>query len=118
MPNRILIVDDEENIRKLYTEELSAEGYEVSSAESGETALDRVEKVKPDLVVLDIKMADADGLDILGSIKRQHQNLPVVLNSAYSIYKSDFNSWLADAYVVKSSDLDELKTRIREILAI
>ena len=118
MSSKILVVDDEENIRKLYTAELTAEGYEVSSVDSGEAALDWVAKEAPDLVVLDIKMAERDGLNILGSIKRDNRELPVVLNSAYSIYKDDFNSWLADAYVVKSSDLDELKTKIREILSI
>jgi len=118
MSNKILVVDDEENIRKLYTVELTAEGYDVSSVDSGEAALDWVAKESPDLVVLDIKMAEKDGLDVLGSIKRDNRELPVVLNSAYTIYKEDFNSWLADAYVIKSSDLDELKTKIREILSI
>ena len=45
-------------------------------------------------------------------------NLPVVLNSAYTTYKNDFKSWLADAYVVKSSDMTELKATIRELLVI
>lgn len=118
MPKKILIVDDEENIRKLYTAELVAEGYEVSVAESGQSAIETVEDKPPDLVVLDIKMSEENGLDVLGSLKKKDRNLPVVLNSAYSVYKDDFNSWLADAYVIKSSDLNELKTRIRELLAV
>ena len=118
MTGRILIVDDEENIRKLYAEELTADGYDVSTAGSGESALESVETECPDLVVLDIKMADVNGLDILGSVKGMNRNLPVVLNSAYTTFKNDFKSWLADAYVVKSSDMSELKARIKELLVI
>lgn len=118
MKGRILVVDDEENIRRLYAEELAADGYEVSLAGSGESALASVESECPDLVVLDIKMAGDDGLDILRSVKVMQRNLPVVLNSAYTTYKNDFKSWLADAYVVKSSDMTELKATIRELLVI
>ncbi len=118
MPERILIVDDEENIRKLYAEELRADGYEVSVADSGDSALESMQAEPPDLVVLDIEMADVDGLDVLSSLKEKDRDLPVVLNSAYTVYKNDFKSWLADAYVVKSSDTEELKTKIRELLAI
>ena len=117
MPERILIVDDEENIRKLYAEELRADGYEVSVADSGDSALESMQAESPDLVVLDIEMADVDGLDVLSSLKEIDRDLPVVLNSAYTTYKTDFKSWLADAYVVKSSDTEELKTKIRELLA-
>lgn len=118
MNGRILVVDDEENIRRLYAEELAADGYEVAIAGSGESALQSVETERPDLVILDIKMRGINGLDILGIVKEMDRNLPVVLNSAYTTYKSDFNSWLADAYVVKSSDMSELKAKIRELLVI
>ena len=118
MDKRILIVDDEENIRKLYSAELSADGFQVMTADSGEAAIQTIEEDEPDLVVLDIRMTERDGLDILGSLKKRNGELPVVLNSAYGTYKDDFNSWLADAYVVKSSDLVELKTKIRELLQV
>lgn len=118
MNERILIVDDEENIGRLYADELSLDGFDVSLANSGESALEAVESTVPDLVVLDIKMEDMSGLDILGQLKQRNRDLPIILNSAYSTYKDDFMSWLADAYVVKSSDMRELKTKIRELLAI
>jgi DNA-binding response OmpR family regulator len=118
MQHRILVVDDEENIRRLYEEELAAEGYQVSMADSGRAAVESLASEPPDLVVLDIKMADMDGLDVLGNLKGIDRELPVVLNSAYSTYKNDFRSWLADAYVVKSSDTRELKAKIRELLAV
>ena len=116
-PPTILVVDDEDHIRKLYEKELSEEGYQVKTAHSGEEALGIAEKQQPDLVILDIKLQDQNGLEILGGIKKINQNTPIILNSAYSTYKSDFQSWLADAYLVKSPNLDELKKKIRELLS-
>jgi len=115
-PATILVVDDEDHIRQLYEKELSEEGYQVRTATTGEDALRQAESQPPDLVILDIKLENKDGLEILGNLKRINQNTPIILNSAYSTYKSDFQSWLADAYVVKSPNLDELKKKIKELI--
>jgi DNA-binding response OmpR family regulator len=117
MRQRILVVDDERNIRLLYEKELQDEGYEVILAADAREALALIERGKPDLVVLDIKMPGMDGIETLGQILSRNSSIPVVLNSAYSSYKDSFLSWSADAYVIKSSDLTELKIRIRTILA-
>ena len=109
---KILIVDDEEHIRYLYSEELVEAGYEVVTADSGFKILERIEKEKPDLVVLDIKMADYNGLDVLQDIRNKFYNLPVVLCTAYDTFKEDIKSIAADFYVIKSFDLTELKTKI------
>ena len=114
----ILVVDDEEHILKLYEKELSEEGYRVRTATRGEEALRMVEVESPDLVILDIKLQDQNGLKVLGGLRKLNKNTPIILNSAYSTYKSDFQSWLADAYMVKSSNLDELKKKIRELISI
>jgi DNA-binding response OmpR family regulator len=112
----ILVVDDEDHIRRLYQKELSEEGYQVRTATGGEEALAMAETQPPDLVILDIKLQDRNGLDVLGDFRKKNQNTPIILNSAYSTYKSDFQSWLADAYLVKSSNLDELKAKIKELI--
>ena len=109
---KILIVDDEEHIRYLYSEELSEAGYEVITADSGHMLLERIEKEKPDLVVLDIKMADYNGLDLLQDIRKNFYDLPVVLCTAYDTFKEDMKSIAADFYVIKSFDLTELKNKI------
>ena len=70
----------------------------------------------PTLVVLDIKLKDQNGLEILGDFRKLDKNIPIVLNSAYSTYKNDFQSWLADAYLVKSPNMDDLKRKIRELI--
>jgi DNA-binding NtrC family response regulator len=113
---KLLVVDDEKNIRRLYETELKGEGYDVATAESAEEALELLEKSTPDLVVLDIRLEGMDGIDCLRSIMEKRRDLPVILNSAYSTYKQDFASWMADAYVVKSADLTELKDAIRKVL--
>ena len=116
---KIMIVDDEPTIRRLYQKEFSEDGFEVVLASSGQDALDRAESEKSlDLVILDIKMEDKDGLEVLDELRGKFKGLPVILNSAYSTYKNDFTSWLADAYLVKSPDLSELKEKVRELLSV
>ena len=113
----ILIVEDDEHQQLLYQEELKEEGYEVVVASSGEQALELVKKVSPDLVVLDIAMPGMDGVEALGRLLAQDNQLPVILHTAYATYKDNFMTWSADAYVVKSSDLSELKAEIGRVLA-
>ncbi len=109
---KILVVDDEAHIRRLYTDELRDEGYDVIAAEGGDEALRVFEKERPDVVVLDIRLPDRDGLDVLNEMLSRRRNAHVVLNSAYPAFRADFHSWGADAYIVKSSDLGELKRAI------
>jgi DNA-binding response OmpR family regulator len=109
---KILIVDDEEHIRFLYSEELSEAGYEVITADSGYKLMERIEDEKPDLIVLDIKMVDYNGLDLLQDIRNRFYNMPVVLCTAYDTFKEDMKSIAADFYVIKSFDLSELKSKI------
>ena len=113
---KVLVVDDEAHIRLLYSEELSEDGYEVVTAENGDGLVELIEKEKPDVVTLDIKMVDYNGLDLLQDIRNKFYDLPVILCSAYDTFKDDMKSIAADHYVVKSFDLSELKDRIKEVL--
>jgi DNA-binding response OmpR family regulator len=113
---RILVVDDERDIRQLYAAELEEEGYEVETAGSGTEAAELLQIHPFDLVVLDIQMKGESGLQLLQKIVKKKADLPVILCTAFSCYKDDFSSWLADAYVVKSSDTSELKEEVRRIL--
>jgi two-component system, response regulator, stage 0 sporulation protein F len=111
----ILVVDDDEAIRTLLQEELEEEGYQVMIATNARDALKLVESEALDLVILDICMPGMDGLEALPRILGIKEGLPVILNTAYSQYQESFMSWAADAYVVKSSDLTELKEKIKEL---
>lgn len=117
--SRIMVVDDESAIRKLYQKEFLENGYDVIVVKNGQEALDKVENDKNiDLIILDIKMEGLDGLEVLNELRVKTREIPVILNSAYSTYKSDFTSWLADAYLVKSYDLTELKEKVQELLSV
>lgn len=116
MKKTILVVDDEENIRFLYKEELTDEGYEVILAGNAEEALEKIVQQRPDLITVDIKMPGMDGLEFLQKLKEEEKEIPVILCSAYGSYKQDFRVWASDAYVVKSADLSELKGAIKDIL--
>lgn len=113
---KILLIDDEEHILMLYQQELLEEGYEVHTAQNAREGIDKIKSEVFDLVVMDIRMPAMDGLEALGRILGLKKDIPIILNTAYPSYKDDFMSWAADAYVVKSSDLTQLKTTIREVL--
>ena len=114
---KLLVVDDEANIRLLYAQELADEGHEVTTAASALEAVEKLEAGEFDLVVLDIKLKNESGIDLLQRIVKERHTLPVILCTAFSCYKDDFSAWLADGYVVKSSDLQELKDEIARVLA-
>ncbi len=114
---KVLIVDDEYFICQLCKEELEDEGYEVVLAHDGDEAIAMVESEHPDLVALDIKMRyEGEGVHALRQIKQAHPNLPVIMVTAYDDFKDDLSIWAADAYVIKSSDLTELKKTIAKFI--
>ncbi|MFH1178037.1 MAG: response regulator [Acidobacteriota bacterium] len=108
----VLFVDDEEGLLELYRTAFAHEGYEVRTATSLPAAREHLSRGGIDVVVLDIRLPDASGLDLLREIKAGMPSPPVVLSTAFARYQDEFSSWLADAYVVKSSDLGELKTAV------
>jgi two-component system response regulator (stage 0 sporulation protein F) len=113
---KILLVDDEENLLMLYKQELLDEGYQVTTAGDAREGTEKIKHEDLDVVIMDIRMPAMDGLEAIGKILGLKKDIPIILNTAYSNYKEDFMSWAADAYVVKSSDLTQLKNTIRDVL--
>lgn len=113
---RILVVDDEENIRMLYKEELEDMGYQVTAVGSGKEAIESLNAERFDLVTLDMKMEGMNGIETLRLIKEKDKSIPVIISTAYEAYKHDFGSWCSDAYIVKSADTSVLKETIKKIL--
>ena len=112
---KILIVDDDQNILRLYKEELEEEGYTIVTATNGQEAIERFESEDPDLVTLDILLPDIDGIKLLRQMKEKKPRLPIIMSTAYD-YRDDFAVWASEAYIVKSSDLTELKATIKKLI--
>ncbi len=113
---KLLFVDDDEGFLELYRSAFAREGFTVETAASVEGARERLAEGEIDVVILDIRLGEASGLALLREIKAEPKPLPVVLSTAYARYQDDFSSWLADAYVVKSSDLSELRGAVQRCL--
>jgi DNA-binding NtrC family response regulator len=113
--SRILVVDNESNLRLVYREVLSDGGYEVLEAESSKDTFDILKCEPVDLVVLDIKLRSESGLDVLQKIANEFPYLPVILCSAYVSFQNDYTSWLAESYIVKSSNPEELLNEANKV---
>ncbi len=113
---RILLVDDEQEKLFLYEQALREEGYLVLCAGNGKQALECLEASPFDLVILDVVMPVMDGIEALAKIVSRYRKMPVILHSTYPHYHTDFMTWLADAFVVKSSDLSVLKETVKRLL--
>ena len=112
----ILCVDDDPSILELYKDEFSEEGYHVILARNGKEALRKFESEKFDVVVMDVRMPQMDGIETLTAMLGKDRQACIILNTGYPQYRDNFMTWGAEAYVVKSADLSELKAKIREVL--
>ena len=116
MNAKILLVEDNRHQRNLYKQVLEGEGYEVFDAKNGPEALSIVVKHQPDLAVLDIKLVGEDGLELMGKLLSIDESLRIILHTAYGAWKDNFRGRMADAYVIKSSDMTQLKHTIKNLL--
>lgn len=116
----ILIVDDETRYRSLYRQVLESAGFETVEAASAEEALDIVRTETPSIVVTDVRMPGASGIELLCSVREKHPALPFVLVTAYADVRDAVNAMKLGAvdYLSKPVDFDELVTAVRDALCI
>jgi DNA-binding response OmpR family regulator len=115
---KILVVDDDPNIRLIFSKTLKKDGYEVETARTGIQALEMLLDKKYDLIILDIKMPDIHGLEVLSLIRQSGNNVPIVICSAFEGMKEDFivkSSNVFD-YLVKPIDLKILNGVVKRAL--
>lgn len=113
---KILVIDDQQCIRELISEELISEGYRVHSLGDAKSVKVNLRFSKPELVLLDLYLDEADGFGVLHDIKRQYPEIPVIVYTAYDSYREDPRVSRADGYVIKSMAFDELKEKIADVL--
>jgi two-component system, NtrC family, response regulator AtoC len=120
MPKRVLIADDEKNMRWVLAESLAGEGYEVIEATNGKEALLAVEEQHPDLVVLDHKMPSPDGMEVLRRVRAKGETFPIIMLTSHGNVATAVEAMKAGAteYLTKPFDLAELKLRIDKAIRI
>jgi two-component system, OmpR family, alkaline phosphatase synthesis response regulator PhoP len=118
MPGSILVVDDEQNLRHTLAFILKRAGYFVTTAENAQEALNSLQSGAFDLIILDLKMPDVDGLSLLKHIRQTHVNLPVFILTAYGSLDSAIEALRLEArdYLLKPIDPAQLLERIQKIL--
>lgn len=118
MARTILVVDDEESILQSLDGILTDEGFEVVSARSGASALEKIEEVMPELVLLDIWMPGMDGIEALIKIKETHENLPVVMMSGHGTIETAVRATKLGAYdfIEKPLSLEKVLLSIHNAL--
>lgn len=114
----ILLVDDNEKIRKLIEIYLKKEGFQVFHGNNGEEALDIIDNVKIELIIADIMMPKMDGYELVRELRVANYTLPILMVTAKDTYpdkKMGFELG-ADDYMTKPIDMDELVLRVKALL--
>ncbi len=114
----ILIIDDDDQLRKSFDKLLSEEGYSVKSAASGETGLNMIKKEIPDLVILDIRLPGINGLETFQAIHEIEPKLPVIIMTAYGTTETAIEATKMGAfdYILKPFDIPDMLTVIEQAL--
>jgi two-component system, NtrC family, response regulator AtoC len=117
---KILVVDDEKNMRWALERALKAQGYEVYQAEDGKQGLEAALHIRPELVILDLKMPEMDGLAVLTALKEQVPEIMVVMITAHGSTASAVEAMKLGAYdyINKPFDIDELKLVVAKALEV
>ncbi|ABO50519.1 two component, sigma54 specific, transcriptional regulator, Fis family [Desulforamulus reducens MI-1] len=118
--NKILVIDDEEHMCWALEKGLMQEGYQVFTSTRGKHGLDIIRKETPSLVILDLKMPEMDGLEVLVKAKDLMPKLPIIMITAHGTIDTAIEAMKLGAtdYITKPFDLDELKMVIRQALMV
>jgi DNA-binding NtrC family response regulator len=115
---RILIVDDEENVLVLFKRVLAKEGYQVECASSAYEALQRLQNNSFNLVLTDLKMDGMDGIDLMRKSKAANPAVPFIMITAYGTIQAAMTAGKegAEDFLVKPIDIEELKLAVKKAL--
>ena len=116
--NKILVVDDEDALRTVLSAELEGEGYQVATAADGQEAINILGASAFDLILLDIKMPNVDGFEVLKFVKEKHSKTKVIMLTGFADLKNAIESKKlgAEDFVSKPYDLVDLLTTVERVL--
>lgn len=114
IPTRVLIVDDEKDFVEMFSLRLEGQGEKVSTAYSGKEALEKLETLSIDVVILDIRMPGMDGIDTLKEIKRRHPLVEVILLTGHGSTETAVEGMKAGAfdYLMKPADFKDIREKL------
>ena len=116
----ILVIDDEEETCKLIENVLSGNGYRVFKANRSDEALSMLDKISPDLILMDIVLQEMSGIELCQKIKKNlsFENVPVIIMTSYDTEKRKVDSYVSGAndYIVKPFDMGELVLKVKNEL--
>jgi len=118
MKFKILIVEDEKNMVWALTNALKQDGYHIESVLRGDQAISAIEKLNPDLVLLDIKLPGKDGIAVLNEIRKSGNDVPVIMMTAHGTLDTAIQAIKLGAtdYLSKPFDLEEMKITVKKAL--
>ncbi len=117
---KILVVDDNKDLLEMVEMTLSRLGYHITTLAKGSGFFNIVESIRPDIILLDIFLGDADGRTLCYNLKLQpaYENIPVILYSAGYIHLSTIENSKADEFIIKPFDIKYLVEKIKTLLGI
>lgn len=120
LKTKVLVIDDQVGIRALLSEVFTVLGFEVIEAGNGNEGLDVMEKCKPDIILLDMKMPGLSGIETLRLIRARNHHIPIILVTAYqeNDMMSEAELLGVSARLVKPFDIEELQRIVRRVCGI
>jgi len=117
---KILVVDDDKDLLEMVEMTLSRLGYHITTLSKGSAFLNIVESIRPDIILLDIFLGDADGRTLCYNLKLQpaYENIPVILYSAGYVPLSTIEHSMADEFIIKPFGIKQLLENIKKLLGI
>ena len=117
---KILVADDDDAIRELLANVLRNEGYEIHECKRGGEVLRTVPRLEPDLMIIDLRMPEMDGIQIMRRLNEQGMHVPTILMTAYGTSKAAIEAMQlgAEDYITKPFDLDEVVHTVRQVFRV
>jgi len=115
-PSAVLWVDDDEKYPRFHQAQLEENGFQIFYTKQGQQALKHLDQQKFDVALVDTRLPDTDGMELIGQMANQYRKMAIIIYTATPFYEINFRSWAADAVMMKSKNTGELLNKFRHLL--